>query len=297
MEHREYGAAGRTRALARRAARLARENEALREALAEAEESNQAKSRFLSNMSHDIRTPMNAIMGMTSIAQSHIDEKARVKDCLEKIRTATKEAGVVLVFDEITAGFRLCPGGSHKVLGTEPDIAVFAKGMTNGYPLSAIIGKKDIMEAAQGTFISSTFWTERITLAAAVKAIECYQKYQVAEHQSRIGKYVKEGWTRAAEKTGVQIHTSGILPLIHFEFAYDNVLAHKTYFTQQMLKKGYLAATALYVSLAHTEEIVEGYLDACRCVFQEIAQIHAAGKQIEDYLDGPVCHAGLERLN
>ena len=89
MEHREYGAAGRTRALARRAARLARENEALRKALAEAEESNQAKSRFLSNMSHDIRTPMNAIMGMTSIAQSHIDEKARVKDCLEKIRTAS----------------------------------------------------------------------------------------------------------------------------------------------------------------------------------------------------------------
>ena len=89
MEHREYGAAGRMRALARRAARLARENEALRKALAEAEESNQAKSRFLSNMSHDIRTPMNAIMGMTSIAQSHIDEKARVKDCLEKIRTAS----------------------------------------------------------------------------------------------------------------------------------------------------------------------------------------------------------------
>ena len=89
MEHREYGAAGRTRALARRAARLARENEALRKALAGAEESNQAKSRFLSNMSHDIRTPMNAIMGMTSIAQSHIDEKARVKDCLEKIRTAS----------------------------------------------------------------------------------------------------------------------------------------------------------------------------------------------------------------
>ncbi len=216
---------------------------------------------------------------------------------LEKIRETTQREGIVLIFDEITSGFRLCAGGSHLKLGVNPDLAVFAKAMTNGYPVSAVIGRKDVMEAAQETFISSTFWTERIALAAAVKAIECYQKYQVAEHQSRIGKYVKEGWTRAAEKTGVQIHTSGILPLIHFEFAYDNVLAHKTYFTQQMLKKGYLAATALYVSLAHTEEIVEGYLDACRCVFQEIAQIHAAGKQIEDYLDGPVCHAGFERLN
>ena len=72
-----------------RVAELERENESLRKALEAAEEANQAKSRFLSNMSHDIRTPMNAIMGMTSIGLSHIDEKARVQDCLDKIRTAS----------------------------------------------------------------------------------------------------------------------------------------------------------------------------------------------------------------
>ena len=90
MKHRGNGAAAkRARSLACRAARLKRNNQALQKALAEAEESNQAKSRFLSNMSHDIRTPMNAIMGMTSIALSHIDEKARVQDCLDKVRTAS----------------------------------------------------------------------------------------------------------------------------------------------------------------------------------------------------------------
>ncbi|MCI8942289.1 MAG: response regulator [Oscillospiraceae bacterium] len=90
MEHRGNGAAAkRARSLGCRAVRLERKNQALQKALAEAEESNQAKSRFLSNMSHDIRTPMNAIMGMTSIALSHIDEKARVQDCLDKIRTAS----------------------------------------------------------------------------------------------------------------------------------------------------------------------------------------------------------------
>ena len=90
MEHRGNGAAAkRARSLGCRAVRLERKNQALQKALAEADESNQAKSRFLSNMSHDIRTPMNAIMGMTSIALSHIDEKARVQDCLDKIRTAS----------------------------------------------------------------------------------------------------------------------------------------------------------------------------------------------------------------
>ena len=93
---------------------------------------------------------------------------------LLKIREATRKFGIVLVFDEITAGFRLCTGGSHKILEIEPDIAVFAKGMTNGYPLSAVVGRREVMEASQGTFISSTFFTERIAFAATLKNIELY---------------------------------------------------------------------------------------------------------------------------
>ena len=216
---------------------------------------------------------------------------------LEKIREITEAEGIVLIFDEITAGFRLCPGGSHLKLGVTPDIAVFAKAMTNGYPVSAIVGKRDVMEAAQETFISSTFWTERIALAAALESIRCYQKYKVDEVQSRVGGRVKEGWLRAAERQGIKIHVSGILPLIHFEFLYENPLIYKTFFTQQMLKKGYLAATGLYVSLAHTESIIEEYLAACENVFEEIGKICLEGKEIMEYLDGPVCHAGFERLN
>ena len=216
---------------------------------------------------------------------------------LEKIREITEAEGIVLIFDEITAGFRLCPGGSHLKLGVNPDIAVFAKAMTNGYPVSAIVGKRDVMEAAQETFISSTFWTERIALASALESIRCYQKYKVDEVQSRVGGRVKEGWLRAAERQGIKIHVSGILPLIHFEFLYENPLIYKTFFTQQMLKKGYLAATGLYVSLAHTESIIEEYLAACENVFEEIGKICLEGKEIMEYLDGPVCHAGFERLN
>lgn len=112
---------------------------------------------------------------------------------LEEIREITSREGIVLVFDEVSAGFRLCADGSHLNLGVNPDIATFAKAMTNGYPISAIIGVKEIMEAAQDTFISSTFWTERIALAAAVKSIECYEKYDVAQKQDHVGTFVKNG--------------------------------------------------------------------------------------------------------
>lgn len=216
---------------------------------------------------------------------------------LEMIRETTEKEGIVLIFDEITAGFRLCAGGSHKVLGVNPDIAVFAKGMTNGYPVTAVIGKKRVMEASQETFISSTFWTERIGFAAALKAIECYQKYNVSEHQVHIGQRIKDGWENLAEKYELEIETNGILPLIHFGFKYDNALAYKTFFTQEMLKEGFLAGPGVYASLAHTDELVDQYLEACGRVFEKVKNAHDKSMDITMLLDGPVCHAGFERLN
>lgn len=216
---------------------------------------------------------------------------------LEMIRETTEKEGIVLIFDEITAGFRLCAGGSHKVLGVNPDIAVFAKGMTNGYPVTAVIGKKRVMEASQETFISSTFWTERIGFAATLKAIECYQKYNVSEHQVHIGQRIKDGWENLAEKYELEIETNGILPLIHFGFKYDNALAYKTFFTQEMLKEGFLAGPGVYASLAHTDELVDQYLEACGRVFEKVKNAHDKSMDITMLLDGPVCHAGFERLN
>lgn len=216
---------------------------------------------------------------------------------LEEIRRITREKNIVLIFDEITAGFRLCAGGSHLKLGVNPDMAVFAKAMTNGYPISAVIGIKEVMEAAQDTFISSTFWTERIAFAATVASIECYRKYHVEEHQKKIGEKVQNGWKVIADRTNIKIAISGILPLSHFEFKYENPLAYKTYFTQEMLEEGFLAATGLYVSLAHTDEIVDKYLEAVERTLKKIAVIHSKGEDIQQYLKSSICHAGFERLN
>ena len=222
------------------------------------------------------------------------------KGFLQKIRDITERLGIVMIFDEITAGFRLCTGGSHlapRLGGVLPDIAVFAKGLTNGYPLSAIIGKKDIMAAAQGTFISSTFYTERIGFAAALKNIEEYQKRRVWEKQITYGQRVKDGWKKLADQYDLPVEIGGIDPLAHFSFKTDDFLECKTFVTQEMLKKGYLASNAFYASFAHSKEIIDKYIDALGDVFSKIQSIRAKDDRVKSYLEGPVCQTGFQRLN
>ena len=217
---------------------------------------------------------------------------------LQKIRAATEAEGIVLVFDEVSAGFRLCTGGSHKVLGVNPDIAVFAKGMTNGYPLTAIIGRRNIMDAAQGTFISSTFYTERVAFAATLKSIEVYERERVWEKQSAYGKLVQDGWKAKAEAAGLNIDIGGILPMSHFAIIGDEKpLVYKTFVTQEMLKRGYLASNAFYTSYAHSPEIIEEYLENIGEVFQAIGKTIQAHEKVEDKLLGGVCQSGFGRLN
>lgn len=217
---------------------------------------------------------------------------------LEKIRKKTKEEGVVLVFDEVSAGFRLCAGGSHRELGVKPDMAVFGKGMTNGYPLTAIIGKKDIMDAAQNTFISSTFFTERVSFAATLKNIEVYEREKVWEKQSEYGRLIQDGWNKKAFEKGLTIRIGGIFPMSHFSIVGDEEpLVYKTYITQEMLKRGYLASNAFYTSYAHSAEIIESYIENIGDVFDKISRIMNDNKKVEDHIQGKVCQSGFGRLN
>ena len=217
-------------------------------------------------------------------------------DFLEKIREATATEGIVLVFDEISAGFRLCAGGAHKVLGVEPDMATFAKGMTNGYPLSVVIGRKEVMEAAQQTFISSTFYTERVALAATLKNVEIYVRDKVWERQIKAGRKVKRGWLEAAEAYGLPVEVGGIDPLAHFGFAVDDPLMYQTFVTQEMLKRGYLASTALYSCSHHEDAILNEYLNDLSEVFCQLADFRAKGVDVRELVRGPICHSGFGRL-
>lgn len=216
---------------------------------------------------------------------------------LTKIRKATSDNGIILVFDEITAGFRLCAGGSHLKLGTNPDIAVFAKAMTNGYPLAAIIGRWDIMDAAQRTFISSTFFTERIALAATLRSIRLYCENRVWETQLRNGTLVREGWINAAQNAGIKIKVGGIIPLSHFSVVgQEHPLVYSTYFTQEMLKRGYLSGGSFYASYAHTDDDITEYINNVYEVFSIMKMLMGKNK-VASMLEGSVCHSHFERLN
>jgi len=214
---------------------------------------------------------------------------------LGRVREISNKIGAILIFDEITSGWRLNIGGAHALYNVEPDIAVYGKAMSNGFPMAAVIGKKDVMEVAQDTFISSTYWAERIGPTAALASINKMKERDVPQHLIKIGKKVKDGWKSIASEQGICIEVSGIDPLGHFDFKYENPLVLKTLFTQMMLEKGFLASTAFYASFAHNEEHIESYLNATDDAFGFISKSIAEGKS-EKYLKGPVCHAGFKRL-
>lgn len=215
---------------------------------------------------------------------------------LETIREETLKNNVLLVFDEITSGFRLNCGGAHLTLHVIPDMAVFGKGLSNGYPMAAIIGTKDVMQAAQNAFISSTYWTEKIGPTAALATIAKLKKYDVPQHLIDMGNRVREGWKSLAKKHNFNIDTSGIPPLAGFTFKYEKKeLLLKTLFTQFMLDRGFLATTAFYAAFAHNEEIVDAYLNKVDGAFGLLSKA-VQEEKLESYLKGPVCHAGFQRL-
>lgn len=217
------------------------------------------------------------------------------KNFLETIRAITQKINTILIFDEITSGWRLALGGAHLNLSINPDIAVFAKGMSNGYPMAAVIGKSHIMQYAQDTFISSTYWTERIGPVAALVTIKKMKDRNVYRYLNKIGREIKEGWERLAKKNNLNLEVSGIEPLCHFSFGYKNPLILKTLFTQLMLEKGFLATTGFYASYAHRERYIKEYLEAVDEAFYFISKAIAKGRP-EKYLKGPVCQGDFKRM-
>ncbi len=215
---------------------------------------------------------------------------------LQKVKALAEKVGAVLIIDEISAGFRMNTGGAHLLYDLVPDIAVFSKAIGNGFSIGAVIGKSDVMSAAQNTFISSTNWTERVGFAAAIATIKKFRDNNVGDHLVKIGGAIQAGWEEISKKSGVKISVGGIKPMSHFGFVEGDSLSFKAYFVQEMLKRGFLASTAFYAMYAHTMDDVNKYLAAAASVFADIAKMKQNNTDIKDALEGEASVAGFKRL-
>lgn len=215
---------------------------------------------------------------------------------LHKVRKLATDRGIVLIFDECTSGFRQTFGGLHKMYGVEPDMAMFGKALGNGYAITATIGRREVMEAAQSTFISSTFWTERIGPTAALKTLEVMERTKSWDMITQIGLKIRQHWQQLADKHGLQIDHWGLPALTGYTFKSDNALAYKTLITQEMLAKGYLAGNSVYVCTEHTPTVLDGYFAELDPIFATIKECED-GRDVMSLLKGPICHGGFKRLN
>jgi glutamate-1-semialdehyde 2,1-aminomutase len=176
-------------------------------------------------------------------------------------------------------------------------MAMFGKAMGNGYSITAVIGRREVMEAAQKTFISSTFWTERIGPSAALKTLEVMEREQSWKTITETGNSIAKRWVEIANVNELPIQISGLPALIGFSIMSDKSLSYKTFITQEMLNKGYLAATSIYVSIVHTSDILNPYFDQLDKLFKTIRKCEQGKLSIDSLLSGPVCHGGFKRLN
>ncbi len=216
---------------------------------------------------------------------------------LQKVRKLADKKKIVLIFDECTSGFRQALGGIHKIYKVNPDIMMLGKAMGNGYAITAVVGKNDIMDCIKETFISSTFWTERIGPAAALKAIEVMERKKSWKYITNLGNYIVQNWKKIAKKNKIKIEIKGIPALCSFIFLSKHHLAYKTFITQEMLRKNILATNSIYVSVSHNKNILKKYFYNLNRLFKIIANCENGKDDIYRHLEEDICETDFARLN
>jgi len=213
---------------------------------------------------------------------------------LEGVRALATKYNAVLIFDECTSGFRRTLGGMHLHYGVEPDLATFGKTLGNGYAITAVIGRESVMQAAQKTFISSTFWTERIGPTAALATLKVMEETNAPQRVHEIGIQVQQRWVELGTAHGLVVTPGGLPALANFSIDNYDPLAVKTYITQAMLDHGYLASNSMYTSIAHTPEVLDQYFEALGTVFAQITR--SSDPNLGELLPQGSAQAGFKRL-
>jgi len=178
---------------------------------------------------------------------------------LQGVRKLADEYSAVLVFDEIRTGFRVAIGGAGQHYGVVPDLATFGKAMANGYPISALVGKKKIMKVMEkDVFVSSTFFPNSLEMAASLKCIEILQRDNVIEGIWEKGEKFLADLEKIKEKHNAPITVSGIppMPFITFDKVDDNYKIRRKEFYTQTIRKGLFVQPYhhWYICFRHTDE-------------------------------------------
>ncbi len=218
------------------------------------------------------------------------------KKMLYEIRKLANKNKIILIFDECTSGFRRNNGGLHMTTGVNPDLAMFGKALGNGYAISCVIGKEKIMKKAQRCFMSSTFWTERIGFLAALKNLEILEKKRPFKKIISNGKYLNKSLISLANKYKLLIKINGIEAITSFIFLSKKHFEYKTFISQEMLKKGFLASNIIFLNIYHSKKVIDKYISALDPIFKKIKSFED-GLPIKKYLKSPVCKSGFKRIN
>ena len=215
---------------------------------------------------------------------------------VKTINNICKKKNLILICDEITSGFRISKTGAYSKVGFNPDLVVYGKGLGNGFAISAVVGKKKIMNNAKNTFISSSNWSERVGFVAANKTLEIIENNKVWEHLIEIGSIICKGWQKIFDDLDLNITVSNFLPLVTMKLHYGKLNNYiLTYFIQDMLNKGYISSSSVYVSYAHNKKICDVYLKECRKTFKKISVLLKNNK-IKESLKIPVRTDAFQRL-
>ena len=218
------------------------------------------------------------------------------KTILKKIRKIATKHKIILIFDECTTGFRRNLGGLHLTTGVNPDLVMLGKALGNGYAITCVLGKKKYMKAAEKSFMSSTFWSERVGFLASIKTLDILQKKSPYAGLIKIGKMLNKSWMDLAKKYNLEIKISGIETITNFTFQSKNNLMYKTFITQEMLKKGYLASNVVYLNICHTKKIINSYIKCLDSIFEQIS-LFEQGKIKKLPLVSPICISNFERIS
>lgn len=199
------------------------------------------------------------------------------KGYLQKVRDLADEYGIILIFDEIRTGFRMALGGAQEYYGVTPDLSVFGKAMANGYPISAVVGKEEIMKVLEKeVFVSSTFFPNSLEMVAALKTIEIMERENVIEKVWEKGEKYLEGCKKLAKKYDVPVKITGIAPMsfITFNKVDDKYKERRKRFYTEAIRRGLFIQPYHhgYVAYRHTDKDIEKALSIVEKGFEIISK-------------------------